>query len=263
VNPAARIAHVDIEGSAVGRYFPVEIAVQADAYETALALMDTPAPDIAAWRTGFSADMASLVAEREDEARIATLPMHPRRALAEIRAVLPRDAIVTLDTGNTCLQAADRLAHYHSPGLVTPLDFGLVGFGMPAAIGAKAAAPDRPVIAIMGDGSMGYTMIEVQTAVSHKLAVIFIVLDNQAWGAEKAYQEEFFGGRLLGAEIASPRFDKFAELCGARGFWVEGPGDMGPALEQALASGETCVIQGRIDPGALMTLRKDLFKPTK
>ena len=263
VNPAARIAHVDIEGSAVGRYFPVEIAVQADAYETALALMDTPAPDIAAWRTGFTADMASLVAEREDEAQIATLPMHPRRALAEIRAVLPRDAIVTLDTGNTCLQAADRLAHYHSPGLVTPLDFGLVGFGMPAAIGAKAAAPDRPVIAIMGDGSMGYTMIEVQTAVSHKLAVIFIVLDNQAWGAEKAYQEEFFGGRLLGAEIASPRFDKFAELCGARGFWVEGPGDMGPALEQALASGETCVIQGRIDPGALMTLRKDLFKSAK
>jgi acetolactate synthase-1/2/3 large subunit/sulfoacetaldehyde acetyltransferase len=252
VNPAARIAHVDIEGSAVGRYFPVEIAVQADACETALALMDTPAPD-----------MASLVAEREDEARIATLPMHPRRALAEIRAVLPRDAIVTLDTGNTCLQAADRLAHYHSPGLVTPLDFGLVGFGMPAAIGAKAAAPDRPVIAIMGDGSMGYTMIEVQTAVSHKLAVIFIVLDNQAWGAEKAYQEEFFGGRLLGAEIASPRFDKFAELCGARGFWVEGPGDMGPALEQALASNQTCVIQGRIDPAALMTLRKDLFKSAK
>lgn len=263
VNPAARIAHVDIEGSAVGRYFPVEIAVQADAYETALALMDTPAPDIAAWRTGFTADMASLVAEREDEARIGTLPLHPRRALAEIRAVLPRDAIVTLDTGNTCLQAADRLAHYHSPGLVTPLDFGLVGFGMPAAIGAKAAAPDRPVIAIMGDGSMGYTMIEVQTAVSHKLAVIFIVLDNQAWGAEKAYQEEFFGGRLLGAEIDSPRFDQFAELCGARGFWVEGPGEMGPALEQALASGETCVIQGRIDPAALMTLRKDLFKSAK
>lgn len=263
VNPAARIAHVDIEGHAVGRYFPVEIAVQADALETALALMDTPAPDAAPWRESFSADMASLALERAEEARIATLPLHPRRALAEIRAVLPQDAIVTLDTGNTCLQAADRLAHHCSPGLVTPLDFGLVGFGMPAAIGVKAAAPDRPVVAIMGDGAMGYTMIEVQTAVSHKLPVIFIVLDNQAWGAEKAYQEEFFGGRLLGAEIASPRFDKFAELCGARGFWVEGPGDMGPALQQALASGETCVIQGRIDPGALMTLRKDLFEPAK
>ena len=263
VSPQARIAHVDLEGSAVGRYFPVDIAVQADARETALALMDTPAPDVAPWRDAFAADMAALAREREEEAALASLPMHPRRALAEIRAVLPKDAIVTLDTGNTCLQAADRLAHYQSPGLVTPLDFGLVGFGMPAAIGVKAAAPDRSVVAIMGDGSMGYTMIEVQTAVSHKLPVIFIVLDNQAWGAEKAYQQEFFGGRLLGAEIDSPRLDKFAELCGARGFWVEGPGDMGPALEQALASGETCVIQGRIDPGALMTLRKDLFKTTK
>lgn len=263
VNPKARIAHVDIEASAIGRYFPVDIAVQADARETALALMETPAPDATPWRDAFMADMASLAEERAQEAAIATLPTHPRRALSEIRAALPEDAIVTLDTGNTCLQAADRLAHYQSPGLITPLDFGLVGFGMPAAIGAKAAAPDRPVVAIMGDGSMGYTMIEVQTAVSHKLPVIFMVLDNQAWGAEKAYQQEFFGGRLLGAEIDSPRYDKFAELCGARGFWVEGPGDMGPALEEALASGDTCVIQGRIDPGALMTLRKDLFKPAK
>ena len=182
------------------------------------------------------------------------------RMLAEIRAVLPEDSICTLDTGNTCLQAADRLAHYQAPALVTPLDFGLVGFGMPAAIGAKAAAPERPVVAIMGDGAMGYTMIEVQTAVSHNLPVIFIVLDNGAWGAEKAYQEEFFGGRLLGAEIESPRFDQFAELCGANGYWVEGPGDMAPALQQALASGKTCVIQAKIDPKALMTLRKDLFK---
>ena len=263
VNPNARIAHVDIDGSAVGRYFAAEIAVMADAAETARALLNTQKPDAAQWRQAFHAGMKALAKEREQEAQIDTLPPHPRRILAEIRAALPKNALVTLDTGNTCLQAADRLAHYQSPGLITPLDFGLVGFGMPAAIGAKAAAPDRPVVAIMGDGSMGYTMIEVQTAVSHKLPVIFIVLDNQAWGAEKAYQQEFFGGRLLGAEITSPRYDKFAELCGARGFWVEGPGEMGPALTQALAIGETCVIQARIDPAALMTLRKDLFKAAK
>ena len=134
---------------------------------------------------------------------------------------------------------------------------------MPAAIGVKAAAPDRPVVAILGDGSMGYTMIEVQTAVSYKLPVVFVVLDNGAWGAEKAYQEEFFGGRLLGAEIDSPRFDKFAKLCGARGYWVNGPGEIGPTLKEALDSNETCVIQGSIDPKALMTLRKDLFKSAK
>lgn len=261
VGADTRIAHVDIDGSAVGRYFPAEIAVHADARLTAEALTSVaskPAADD--WRASFKADMASLSAERDEEAQIATLPMHPRRALGEIRATLPEDAIVTLDTGNTCLQAADRLAHYAPMSLITPLDFGLVGFGLAAAIGAKAAAPDRPVVAIMGDGAVGYTMIEIQTAIQHDLPITIIVLDNQAWGAEKAYQQEFYGGRLLGAEIRSPRFDKFAELCGGKGIWVDGPGDMGPALQQAITSNETTVIQARIDPGALMTLRKDLFK---
>ncbi|KIC07183.1 sulfoacetaldehyde acetyltransferase [Leisingera sp. ANG-M1] len=264
VGADTRIAHVDIDGSAVGRYFPAEIAVQADARLTAEALATAaskPAAD--EWRAAFKADMASLAAEREEEAQIATLPMHPRRALGEIRAALPENAIVTLDTGNTCLQAADRLAHYEPLSLITPLDFGLVGFGLAAAIGAKAAAPDRPVVAVMGDGAVGYTMIEIQTAIQHKLPVVIVVLDNEAWGAEKAYQQEFYGGRLLGAEITSPRYDKFAELCGGKGIWVDGPGEMGPALEAALASGETSIIQGKIDPGALMTLRKDLFKAPK
>ena len=264
VGAGTRIAHVDIDGAAVGRYFPAEIAVQADARLTAEALTATasrPAADT--WRAEFQKDMASLAAERAEEAQIATLPMHPRRALAEIREGLPENAIVTLDTGNTCLQAADRLAHYEPLSLITPLDFGLVGFGLAAAIGAKAAAPDRPVVAIMGDGAIGYTMIEIQTAISHNLPIVIVVLDNQAWGAEKAYQQEFYGGRLLGAEIQSPRFDQFAELCGGNGVWVDGPGEMGPALNKAIARGQTTVIQAKIDPGALMTLRKDLFTAPK
>jgi len=260
VGADTRIAHVDVEGAAVGRYFPAEIAAQGDARLTAEALTGAAScPDANDWRKAFKADIASLAAERADEATIDTRPMHPRRALAEIRETLPENAIVTLDTGNTCLQAADRLAHYEPMSLITPLDFGLVGFGLAAAIGAKAAAPGRPVVAIMGDGAIGYTMIEIQTAISQKLPIVIIVLDNEAWGAEKAYQQEFFGGRLLGAEIISPRFDKFAESCGGRGIWVEGPGQMAPALTEAFASNETTVIQGKIDPGALMTLRKDLF----
>ncbi|WP_164658446.1 thiamine pyrophosphate-binding protein [Tropicibacter sp. Alg240-R139] len=256
-----RIAHVDIDGSAVGRYFPAEIAVQADARLTAEALASTARkPQTHDWRAAFAADMASLRAERDEEAQIATLPIHPRRALAEIRAALPEDAIVTLDTGNTCLQAADRLAHYEPLSLITPLDFGLVGFGLAAAIGAKAAMPERPVVAVMGDGAIGYTMIEIQTAIQYQLPIVVVVLDNEAWGAEKAYQQEFYGGRLLGAEIQSPRFDKFAELCGGQGIWVNGPGEVGPALTRAVASNQTTVIQGKIDPKALMTLRKDLFK---
>jgi len=264
VGADTRIAHVDIDGSAVGRYFPAEIAVQADARRTAEALISaTKRPGARQWRTAFREDMDRLTSERAQEANIATLPMHPRRALAEIRAALPDNAVVTLDTGNTCLQAADRLAHYQPRSLITPLDFGLVGFGLAAAIGAKAAAPDRPVIAVMGDGAIGYTMIEIQTAIQYALPIVVVVLDNEAWGAEKAYQQEFYGGRLLGAEISSPRFDAFAALCGGKGIWVDGPGEMGPAVTEAIAANQTTVIQAKIDPGALMTLRKDLFETPK
>ncbi len=261
VGAETRIAHVDIEGSAVGRYFPTETAAQGDARLMAKAICEVATqPACDPWRKSFQSDLAALWAERAEEANLATLPMHPRRVLAEIRDALPKDAIVTLDTGNTCLQAAGRLGHFAPMSLITPLVFGLVGFGLAAAIGANAAAPDRPVVAVMGDGAIGYTMIEIQTAIAHDLPITIVVVDYESWGPEKDYQQEFYGRRLLGAEIKSPRFDKFAVLCSGQGIWVDGPDEMGPALLQAISSKKTTVIQAKIDPGALMTLRKDLFK---
>ena len=93
--------------------------------------------------------------------------------------------------------------------------------------------------------------------------MIAIVLDNGAWGAEKAYQLEFFGGRLLGADINSPPYDEYARLCGARGYRVEKPGELCAALTQALAERLPAVIHVKIDPAQLSTLRKDLFKPAE
>ena len=187
------------------------------------------------------------------------MPLKPQRVLAEVRAALPDDIVVTLDTGNACLQAADRLRFRHSPGLVAPLDFGLVGFGYAAALGAAAARPERPVIAIIGDGGFGYTMAEITTAVTYKLAVVAIVLDNGAWGAEKAYQQTYFDGRVFGADIVSPDLSELARLCGARGYRVERPGETLCALSEALRLREPAVIHVKIDPTAIRPLRKDLF----
>ena len=265
VSPTAKIIQVDIEGSAIGRYFPVQVGIQADARETALALAaelgDRERDDTRRreWRRRFEADWRALLAEREREARDGAAPMAPARALAEIRRLLPEDAIVTLDTGNTCLQAADRLAHYRCPGLIAPLDFGLVGFGYAAALGAKAAAPGRSVVSVIGDGGFGFTVSEITTAVRHDLAVVAVVLDNGAWGAEKAYQREYFGGRLLGAELTNPAYDEIARLCGALGYRAATPAALASALADALAAKLPAVIHAEIDPEAISALRKDLF----
>jgi acetolactate synthase-1/2/3 large subunit/sulfoacetaldehyde acetyltransferase len=235
VSATAKIVQVDIEARSIGRYFPVTLGI----------------------------GKSSLSNERKAEATDSSLPLLPKRVLGEIRETLPRNAICTIDTGNACLQAADRLAHYQCPGLVTPLDFGLVGFAYAAALGSQAADAERPVIAVMGDGGFGFTMAEINSAVQHELPVIAIVIDNAAWGAEKAYQKEFFGGRLLGADIASPNYAEVAKLCGALGYTVDRPGGTVAALSDALAKKKPAVIHVKVDPDALNALRKDLFKSKK
>ncbi len=263
VSPTADIVQVDVEARALGRYFPVVLGIQADARATAQALypaVDRVEAHWRAWTEAFIEDKATLAEERTREAADDSVPLLPTRVLGEIRAGLPQDAIVTLDTGNACLQAADRLAHYRCPGLVTPLDFGLVGFAYAAALGARAAAPERPTVAIMGDGGFGFTQAEINTAVAHDLPVIAVIIDNGAWGAEKAYQKTFFGGRLLGAEIDSPDYAALAELCGADGYRASQPGETAAALDTALAAGRPAVIHVQVDRDALSALRKDLFE---
>lgn len=269
VNQDAKIVHVDTEASAVGRYFPAALGLQAGASETAqlICAMVEQSPQLSTrwvgWARQFDHSKAALSQERSDEESDDAVPMKPHRVLGEIRSTLPRDAIITLDTGNACLQAADRVACHQTPALVSPLDFGLVGFGYAAALGAQAAAPERPVVSLMGDGGFGFTMSEITTAVAYDLPVIAIVLDNGAWGAEKAYQRTFFEGRTLGADIDSPAYDKVAELCGAAGYAVSNPGGTAEALQDALAKKKPAVIHVKIDPDAINALRKDLFANAK
>jgi len=267
VSSSARIVQIDVEARAIGRYFQVELGIQADAKASAEAIVEaidaasqSLQPNWHLWLEQFRLDKAALSEQRRQEALDESMPLLPKRVLGEIREALPREAIVTIDTGNACLQAADRLAHYQAPGLITPLDFGLVGFAYAAAIGAQAAWRNRPVIAVMGDGGFGFTMAEISTAVEYDLPVIAVVIDNAAWGAEKAYQKEFFAGRLLGAEISSPDYADVAELCGATGYKVTRAGETTAALTAALTAGKPAVIHIKVDTEALSALRKDLFK---
>jgi acetolactate synthase-1/2/3 large subunit/sulfoacetaldehyde acetyltransferase len=264
LSPSAKIVQVDIDPEALGRYFPVELGFVSDAGAVA-ALLDKELAGMSdvpwkGWSAAASKEKEALWAEREKQGENRQEPLKADRVFKEIRDVLPKDAIVTLDAGTMCLQATDRLRYFVPPAVFSPLDFGLVGFSYAAGLGAKAAAPGRPVVTLMGDGGFAMNMCEITTAVEHKLPTVAVVLDNGCWGAEKAYQRDFYNGRYIGADIRSLPYDKVAELACARGYRVERPGQLSETLKAALDAGEPAVIHVKVDPEAMISFRRDSFK---
>ena len=265
INRDARIIHVELEPTAIGRYFPVELGIVADAPTAADQLRDAVARIEArgqaeAWTARFKEDRAAFLARRDAEAQVDAMPIQPSGLFKTLRDVLPRDAAVTMDAGTLCLQATDALNYWHERSLFTPLDFGLVGFSFACGLGAKLAAPERPVVSLMGDGGFGMTVSELSTAVDYGINTVTVVMNNRCWGAEKAYHRDFFGERYIGADISSPPFDKLAELYGAKGYRTETLDDTAQAIEDALDCGKPAVIDVQVDPEALYSFRRDSFK---
>ena len=116
------------------------------------------------------------------------------------------------------------------------------------------------MISLMGDGGFGMTLSELSTAVDYGINTVTIVMNNGCWGAEKAYQRDFFGGRYIGADISSPPFDKLAELYGAAGYKAETLDEVGDAVKAALNGNKPAVIDVAVDPAALYSFRRDSFK---
>ena len=192
--------------------------------------------------------------------RYKSYPIQPFGLFKELRKVLPKNSAITLDAGTLCLQATDALEYYNPPSLFTPLDFGLVGFSFACGLGVKLAKPKKTIVSLMGDGGFGMTISELSTAVEHNINTITIVMNNKSWGAEKAYQKDFFGKRYLGADISSPPFDKVAELYGAKGFKVKKLNEISDAIKSALKVNKPVVIDVDVDPKALYSFRRDSFK---
>ena len=263
INRDASIIQVELEPTAIGRFFPVEIGIWGDAPETARQL--TAALDSLqrravadAWTDAYKAERTAFLAARDADA-IEGDPIQPSGLFKALRAVMPADVAMTFDAGTLCLQGTDAFALPGPRSLFSPLDFGLVGFSFAAGLGVKLAMPDRPVVSMMGDGGFGMTVSELSTAVDHQINTVTIVMNNGCWGAEKAYQRDFFNGRYVGADISSPPFDKLAELYGAAGFHVDSLADVGGAVEAALAANRPAVVNVAVDPSALYSFRRDSF----
>lgn len=257
----AAIIQVDVEPTALGHYFPIEVGLVADAAELVAALLDRVdgRPDATQWVDGFRSSRAELLAERAERAGEPTDSIQPARVFAEVQRALPRQAVVALDAGTCCLQATDVIQTFEPPAVMTPLDFGLVGFAYAAGLGAKAAAPDRPVLSLMGDGGFGMTIGEIGTAIAAGLHTVTVVMNNGCWGAEKAYQRDFYGGRFLGADTVNPDFALVARSFGAHGVRVEDPADIATAVHEAFNLEMPSIIEVPVDPDAIVSFRRDSF----
>lgn len=258
IKPDTAIVQVDIDSRDIGRYYPVALGIQADAREACSALLDALARDDRTparpeWRREVEALRTERQARLAKEAGLDAEPMKPQRVYAELRRALPPETIVTLDAGAAPAYGYDRL-HFAQPRtFLTPLDLGGLGFAFPAALGAKLGRPEAPVLAIHGDGGFLMNAQELETAVRHRINVVTLVMNNNCWGSEKAYQKHFYHGRYIGCDIGNPRYDHYARLFGADGYYVEHPDQVGDALKAALAAGKPAIIEIPIDPDEFPT----------
>src|SRR5262249_32588623 len=160
-----------------------------------------------------------------------------------LRTVLPRDCMVTLDAGVAPGLSYDRLPFEIPRTFFNYAGQGGLGMGYCVGLGTKVGRPDRPAISIQGDGGFMYTSGEINTAVRLKIPLVAIVLNNSAHGAEKFQQQKFFEERYIGVDLDNPRFDKLAEVCGARGYYVSRPDEIADTVKAALASNSPCVVE--------------------
>ena len=264
ISKLAKIVQVDIDPIAIGRYFPVEVGIQNDVkifLNQLISLLKnvTLKNTNQNWVENFLKEKAHYYKKRDQDADINSKNIQPSGLFKELRKIIPKGSSITLDAGTLCLQATDEFNFFEPKSLFTPLDFGLVGFSFAAGLGVKLAKPGFPVFSLMGDGGFGMTVSELSTAVHHKINTITIIMNNKSWGAEKAYQKDFYNERYIGADIKSPPFHKLAEIYGAKGYHVSQLQYLKQAVSDALICDKPAIINIDVDPKALYSFRKDSF----
>ena len=246
---ATKIVQVDIDAQEIGRNYPVAVGITGDARAVAEQLIRAlreahpqgrPNPT---WRSEIAALAARRRQRLEAELTLSGDPMMPQRVYPELRKVLPRETMVTLDAGVAPGLAYDRLFFELPRTFFNYAGHGGLGMGYCVGLGTKLGRPDRPAVSLQGDGGFLYTSQEINTAVRWNIPLVAIVLNNRCHGAEKAQQQRHFGARYIGVDLVNPRFDKLAEVYGARGMYVQKPDEIADAVKTALSANGPVVIE--------------------
>jgi sulfoacetaldehyde acetyltransferase len=193
--------------------------------------------------------------------------MHPRQMLRELERAMPKDAMVSTDIGNICSVSNSYLRFERPNSMFAAMSFGNCGYAFPAIIGAKAAAPERPAIAYVGDGAWAMSFGEILTCVREQFPVTAVVFNNRQWGAEKKNQVDFYNRRFVGVDLENPSFAAMARVMGAEGIVVDKLSDVGPALSAACKAqkeGKTTVLEMMVTRELGDPFRRDaLSKPVR
>jgi acetolactate synthase-1/2/3 large subunit len=227
------LAHIDVDRSEIGRHYPVTLGINADAKHALARLLE-------ALPTKMQRPWAPPPPSRRPW-RLPGLDL-----LGPLRRVLPRDAIICADITRLAYIMLTEFPVYHARTFLHPAGFVSMGYGLPAALGAKTAHPDRTVVAVVGDGGFLMSGMELATAVQEKLPVIVVLINDNCLTLIKAIQERRYESRFLGVDLLNPDFGHFAKAFGVRYWRVDSDSAFESTLGQAVSLNQPALIEVQI-----------------
>lgn len=243
-----RIVQIDIDPAELGRSYPNTVGVLADA-KIALERLRAELPAAqgnAAWHARTRELVAGFAEEYKSKLESSESPIRPERLCAELSRLLPDDAVLVCDTGYSAIWAATMIT-LRSSRQTFIRAAGSLGWSFPASLGAKCAAPDRPVVCLTGDGGFWYHFAELESAKRHGINTVTIVNNNHGFSQGITDVHKQYGDRPGNKEelyrFNEVSFAQIARDLGCVGIRVERAEDIAPAIEQALACGEPAVVE--------------------
>ncbi len=246
--PKQTLIHVHPGGEELGKVYQPALAIQASMPATGAALAAMRPLDAAAWAGSVAEARAEYLAWQSPRSMPGELDLW--EVVATLRERLPEDAILTNGAGNYSVWL-HRLYRYRRYRTQLAPYSGSMGYGVPAAVAAKAVHPERIVVSWNGDGCFLMNGQELATAVQYGLDVVFVVVDNAMYGTIRMHQERNYPGRVHGTDLANPDFAALARAYGAHGETVERTAQFAPALERALGANRPSLLHLRVDPRAI------------